>query len=250
MTRKNLIAWNKLNQQIVACDRCARLRQYCQRVAREKKSAYGDWDYWGLPVPNFGDANAHLLIIGLAPAAHGGNRTGRVFTGDRSGDWLYRALYKAGFANQPTSVSSDDGLTLLDCAITNPCHCAPPENKPTKDEIANCADWFAQTISLLPIQVVVALGQTAWNTFVNHAASIGWIAGRRPRFGHGNEVSLDGDRRWLIGCFHPSPRNTSTRRLTEPMIDAIFAKARVHLTGNDVAEAPMDETRLPQHRLF
>jgi uracil-DNA glycosylase family 4 len=226
MTSEKQTAWNELNRRIVACERCVRLREYCQEVASQKRAAYQDWDYWGLPVPNFGDPNARLLIIGLAPAAHGGNRTGRVFTGDRSGDWLYRALHKAGFANQPTSVSRDDGLTLIDCAITNPCHCAPPENKPTKDEIANCSEWFGQTISLLPIQVVVALGQTAWTAFVDHALMIGWLTGRRPHFSHGTEVPLDDQRRWLIGSFHPSPRNTSTGRLTESMLNAVFAGAR------------------------
>jgi uracil-DNA glycosylase family 4 len=228
MAKTNLAAWNRLNRQIVTCERCPRLRTYCQAVAIEKRAAYRDWDYWGLPVPNFGDPAARVLIVGLAPAAHGGNRTGRVFTGDRSGDWLYRALHKAGFANQPTSISVDDGLQLYDCAITNPCHCAPPANKPTSEEIANCSEWFEQTFQLLPVQVIIALGQTAWKAVVDHAVTANWLkqVGPRPKFGHGVEVPLDDHRRSLIGCFHPSPRNTFTGRLTEPMFDSVFALAK------------------------
>lgn len=229
MPKPSKKAWNELNQQIVACERCTRLRIYCRSIAAEKRAAYRDWDYWGLPVPNFGDANANLLIVGLAPAAHGGNRTGRVFTGDRSGDWLYKALFKAGFANQPTSTSGDDGLKLINCAITNPCHCAPPDNKPTSDEIANCSEWFKRTIELVPSKVIIALGQTAWKQFVDHAYEAGWLTGTRPRFGHGNEVSLDQGRRLLIGCFHPSPRNTFTGKLTESMFDDVFARANERL---------------------
>ncbi len=229
MRSSNRRAWNDLNQRIVACERCPRLRQYCQEVAQQKRAAYQDWDYWGLPVPNFGDPAARLVLVGLAPAAHGGNRTGRVFTGDRSGDWLYRALYKAGFANQPTSVSNDDGLELTDCAITNPCHCAPPENKPAREELANCSEWFARTFELLPVRVIVALGQTAWQKVTDHASTMGWLTGRRPKFGHGVEAPLDEHRRLLIGCFHPSPRNTFTGRLTEPMLDAVFSRAKAQL---------------------
>lgn len=223
--------WNKLNQLIVSCERCPRLRTYCREVAQQKRASYRDWDYWGLPVPNFGDPRARLVVVGLAPAAHGGNRTGRVFTGDSSGDWLYRALHKAGFANQPTSVSSDDGLTLTDCAITNPCHCAPPENKPTTAELANCSEWFQQTFQVLPFKVVVALGQTAWKSVVDYACQEHWVDGRRAKFGHGISVPLDQGRRHLIGCFHPSPRNTFTKRLTEPMLDAVFELAKQILTA-------------------
>jgi uracil-DNA glycosylase family 4 len=225
MTKSNLAAWNRLNRQIVACERCPRLRTYCQAVAVEKKAEFREWDYWGLPVPNFGDPAARLVIVGLAPAAHGGNRTGRVFTGDRSGDWLYRALHKAGFANQPTSTSIDDGLQLRDCAITNPCHCAPPGNKPAREEIANCSEWFERTLALLPVRVIVAMGQTAWERVIDHALAVDWLKGPRPKFAHGAEVPLDNSRRWLIGCIHPSPRNTFTGRLTEPMFDAVFAQA-------------------------
>ena len=229
MTKSNLAAWNRLNRQIVACERCPRLRTYCQAVAIEKKAEFREWDYWGLPVPNFGDPAARLLIVGLAPAAHGGNRTGRVFTGDRSGDWLYRALHKAGFANQPTSTSLDDGLQLRDCAITNPCHCAPPGNKPTREEITNCSEWFERTLALVTVRVIVALGQTAWNKVIDHALAVDWLEGPRPKFAHGAEVPLDKNHRWLIGCFHPSPRNTFTGRLTEPMFDAVFVRAKMQL---------------------
>ena len=156
-----------------------------------------------------------------------------MFTGDRSGDWLYRALHKASFANQPTSTSIDDGLQLRDCAITNPCHCAPPGNKPTREEIANCSEWFERTLALLPVRVIVALGQTAWRRVVDYALAAEWLLRKspRPKFAHGAEVPLDKNRRWLIGGFHPSPRNTFTGRLTEPMFDAVFAQAKIRLAS-------------------
>ena len=239
MTRSNAADWKRLNRQIIACERCPRLRSYCQEVALQKRASYQDWDYWGLPVPNFGDFAARLVIVGLAPAAHGGNRTGRVFTGDRSGDFLFRALYKAGFANQPTSINRDDGLHLTDCAITNPCHCAPPANKPTKEEIANCSEWFERTFAILPVRVIVALGQTAWQKMIDHALVMEWLSskGRRPKFGHAREIPLDEGRSWLIGCFHPSPRNTFTGRLTEPMLEAVFVKAKARLAQTDQGES-------------
>lgn len=222
-------AWKQLNQQIVVCQRCPRLRQHCAAIATEKRAAYRDWEYWGHPVPNVGDPAGRMLIVGLAPAAHGANRTGRMFTGDRSGDWLFRALHKAGFANQPTSASRDDGLQLHDCVITAACHCAPPDNKPTVDEIANCSEWFEQTVALLPVRVFLALGQIAWQKIVDHALSAGWLAGRRPKFAHGAEAELN-DGSWLIGSYHPSQQNTFTGRLTEPMLDAVFAQVRTRLT--------------------
>jgi uracil-DNA glycosylase family 4 len=217
--------WDRLNREIVACTRCPRLRAHCTAVARKKRRAFQDWDYWVRPVPNFGDPRDRLLILGLAPAAHGANRTGRMFTGDRSGDWLYRALHKSGFANQPTSQRRDDGLKLRDCAITATCHCAPPDNKPTADELVACSEWFEQTIDLLPVRVFLALGGIAWKSVIALARSRGWQTGRVPKFGHGAKVELTGER-WLIGSYHPSQQNTFTGKLTEPMFDQVFALAR------------------------
>jgi uracil-DNA glycosylase family 4 len=213
-----------LNRRIVACERCPRLREYCRQVARTKRKAYADWTYWGRPLPNFGDPRARLLVVGLAPAAHGGNRTGRMFTGDRSGDWLYRALYKAGFANQPASTAADDGLQLSDCAITAVCHCAPPDNKPTPMEIEACRGWLQQTLDLLPVKVILALGGIAWRDVIVEARERNWLSGPRPAFAHAACVPLAGSR-WLLGSYHPSQQNTFTGRLTEPMLDAVFLRA-------------------------
>ncbi len=221
-------AWKRLNTQIVACERCPRLRAYCRDVARLKRRAYADWEYWGRPVPNFGDQRARLVVVGLAPAAHGANRTGRMFTGDRSGDWLYRALHKAGFASQPLARRRGDGLELRDCAITAVCHCAPPDNKPTSDEIENCHTWLVQTIDLLPAKVFLALGQIAWRAVAVEARRRGWLTGRLPSFAHGGRVAL-ADGRWLLGSYHPSQQNTFTGRLTEPMLDKVFCTARALL---------------------
>jgi uracil-DNA glycosylase len=218
-------AWQQLNRRIVACERCPRLLQFCQRIAVEKRRAYADWDYWARPVPNFGDADAKLLIVGLAPAAHGANRTGRMFTGDRSGEWLYRALHKAGFANQPTAEHRDDGLALTNCAITAVCHCAPPDNKPLPGEIANCREWLMETIDFLEPRVFLALGQIAWRAVLDEARRRAWHAGSLPKFGHGARATLAGDR-WLIGSYHPSQQNTFTGKLTEAMFDAVFVEAR------------------------
>jgi uracil-DNA glycosylase family 4 len=217
--------WHALNEQFCACHRCPRLREYCAAVAREKKAAFRDWEYWGRPVPNFGDPAARLLIVGLAPAAHGANRTGRMFTGDRSGQWLYRALHKAGFANQSESVSRDDGLRLIDCAISAAAHCAPPGNKPLPAELANCSGWLTETVDLLPIRVFLALGQIAWRTIVIEARSRAWYSGAMPKFGHGEQIEFAGGR-WLLGSYHPSQQNTFTGKLTEPMFDRVFATAR------------------------
>lgn len=179
-------------------------------------------------MPNFGDPRARLLVVGLAPAAHGANRTGRMFTGDRSGDWLYRALYRAGFANQPTSESANDGLALRDCAITAVCHCAPPENKPLPCEIAACREWLDATFDATGPKVVVALGQIAWRAAVDALRRRGWHSGRVPKFAHGARVELAGGRT-LLGSYHPSQQNTFTGRLTEKMFDDIFALARTLL---------------------
>jgi len=216
--------WNSLNKQIIACEQCKRLRVYCQSVAKKKRRAFQNDTYWSMPIPNFGDQNAELLIVGLAPAAHGANRTGRMFTGDRSGDWLFRALHKAGFANQPNGDRPDDGLQLINCAITAACHCAPPANKPTKDEIANCEYWLEQTVAILPVKVYLALGQIGWRAVVNYAKRHALWNQKLPRFSHCAHVQLENGC-WLLGSYHPSQQNTFTGKLTEPMFDAVFDQA-------------------------
>jgi uracil-DNA glycosylase len=225
MASRRLTKWDRLNQEIVACRQCPRLIEHCLQVAGTRRKAYVDEEYWGGPVPNFGDRNAQLLIVGLAPGAHGANRTGRMFTGDRSGDWLFRALFRAGFANQAESIGRDDGLTLSDCAITGACHCAPPDNKPTREELETCHHWFDQTVELVPFRVYLALGQIAWRLVVDHCRAKGELEGRLPKFRHGAEVELANDR-WLVGSFHPSQQNTFTGRLTESMFDQVFSRVR------------------------
>lgn len=232
-------AWKRLNAQIEACRRCPRLIAYIQRIAREKRRSFTTWDYWGKPVPNFGDPRARLLIVGLAPAAHGANRTGRMFTGDRSGDWLYRALAKAGFASQADAVSRDDGLQLIDCAITATCHCAPPDNKPDKTEIDACEMHLVKTIDLLQPTVYLALGQIAWKAALKKLRQRELLPANPqgkivpPKFGHGAHFPLN-ENRHLLGSYHPSQQNTFTGRLTEPMFDAVFAQAKKLLTGKRV----------------
>jgi uracil-DNA glycosylase family 4 len=228
--RQKLSEWDALNRTIVGCARCGRLSDYCRRVAHEKRAAFRDWEYWGRPVANFGDPQARLLVVGLAPAAHGANRTGRMFTGDRSGEWLYRALYKAGFANQAESRTRSDGLRLDDCAITAAAHCAPPGNKPSGEELANCHEWLARTIDLLPVVVFLALGQIAWRAVVAEARRRAWYAGPMPKFGHGAQTPLTGGR-WLLGSYHPSQQNTFTGVLTEAMFDRVFRRAKTLLAS-------------------
>jgi uracil-DNA glycosylase family 4 len=234
--------WIELNRKIIRCRRCPRLRDYCRLVAVEKRRAYREWDYWGRPVPNFGDPRARVLIVGLAPAAHGANRTGRMFTGDRSGEWLYRALHKAGFASQARSEHLDDALKLSDCAITASCHCAPPDNKPDAAELAACRDWFRETIDLLPVRVFVALGQIGWRAVIDEARRRSWWDGKLPKFGHAAVVQLV-DGRVLIGSYHPSQQNTFTGKLTEPMLDRVFALAREHLEASDTSPRRRRGTR-------
>jgi uracil-DNA glycosylase family 4 len=217
--------WTELNRRIVVCERCPRLRDHCRQIATDKRRAFAEWEYWGKPVENFGDPAARLLVVGLAPAAHGANRTGRVFTGDRSGEWLYRALHKAGFANKPESLHRDDDLRLIDCAITAVCHCAPPDNKPTRDEIAACRSFLTQSFDAVPARVFLALGQIAWQSIVDETRRCGWHTGARPKFSHGAAGELTGGR-WLLASYHPSQQNTFTGKLTEPMFDAVFEKAR------------------------
>jgi len=206
---------------VIACRRCPRLVEWRERVAREKRAAFREWEYWGRPVPGFGDPAARLVVVGLAPAAHGGNRTGRVFTGDRSGDWLYRALHRAGFANQPASERRDDGLRLTGAYVTAVVHCAPPANKPTTEERDNCTPYLERELALLrEWRVIVALGSFAHG-------SVASLLGVRPRpaFGHGSEAVLSDGRR-LLGSYHPSQQNTFTGKLTEEMFDSVFTRAR------------------------
>jgi uracil-DNA glycosylase len=220
--------WERLNRELVECRRCPRLVEWRERVAREKRAAFRDQEYWGRPVPGFGDRRAGLLIVGLAPAAHGGNRTGRIFTGDRSGDWLFGSLWRTGFANQPTSVARGDGLALRGCYITAPVKCAPPENKPLPQERANCAPWLEAELELLEVRVVVALGAFAWDVALRHFGPVR----PKPRFGHAAEAALPAGRT-LLGSYHVSQQNTSTRRLTTDMLDAVFWRARLLLGGRE-----------------
>lgn len=199
-------------------------------MAREKVKRYRDQEYWGKPIPSFGDPGARLLIIGLAPAAHGGNRTGRIFTGDRSGDWLYGALYETGFANQPTSLHKNDGLKLSDCYITAAVHCAPPDNKPTPEEFVACRPYLLQELTLLRrVRVVIALGQIAFAAYLTARRELGLrLPSPLPRFGHGTVVPLDDIS--LIGSYHPSQQNTFTGRLTHDMFAAVFQQAKTLLS--------------------
>ncbi|MEX2175266.1 MAG: uracil-DNA glycosylase [Pirellulaceae bacterium] len=223
--------WNALQRQIVACEACPRLRAHCTQTGRDKRRSYAGWDYWARPVPNLGELPARLLILGLAPAAHGANRTGRMFTGDRSGEWLFRALHKAGFANQPHSERVDDGLRLIDCVITATCHCAPPGNLPTIEEIVNCRQHLRATFDLVQPRVILALGQIGWKGALDQLRDQGWQTGRLPKFGHGAVAPLAAGR-WLVGSYHPSQQNTFTGKLTEPMFDAVFVAIKGLLEGS------------------
>lgn len=216
-----------LNRKIVSCRRCPRLVEWREQVASEKVKRFADEVYWGRPVPGFGDSRARLLLVGLAPAAHGANRTGRMFTGDRSGDWLYRALHKAGFSNQPTSIGQDDGLRLKDCFITASARCAPPQNKLASEEKMNCRPFLLKEIGLLQrVQVVIGLGKIGFDSAYDGLVEVRELpVQRRPRFSHGREISL-APNLTLLASFHPSQQNTFTGKLTEPMIDAIFDRAR------------------------
>ena len=211
----------ELERRISACRKCPRLVEWRERVAREKRAAFLDWDYWGRPVPGFGDPDARVYVIGLAPAAHGGNRTGRVFTGDRSGDWLFGSMYRTGFANQATSVSRDDGLRLKGAFVAAAVRCAPPANKPLPAERDNCLPYAARELELLgDIRVIVCLGSYAWD-----AAARLLKLRPKPRFGHGAEHQVDGGPT-VLGCYHPSQQNTFTGVLTQEMMDAVFTRAR------------------------
>jgi uracil-DNA glycosylase family 4 len=218
----------KIRQEVIACTRCPRLVEYRCLVAREKRRAYRDWQYWGRPVPGFGDPHARLLVVGLAPAAHGGNRTGRVFTGDRSGDFLYRALYETGFASQPQSVSRDDGLRLRDAYITAAVRCAPPANKPLPQEFAHCREYLErEVLALGRIRVVVALGKLAFDVCLSILRDWKVISSRSDyRFFHGAVYEFPPPWPILIVSYHPSQRNTQTGKLTARMLLAIFRQAR------------------------
>jgi uracil-DNA glycosylase family 4 len=216
----------RLEGEVTRCRRCPRLVEYRERVARERRAAFADERYWGRPVPGFGDPLASVLLLGLAPAAHGGNRTGRVFTGDRSGDFLFAALYRAGFANQPISRSRDDGLRLQDAWITAAVRCAPPANRPTPAERDNCLPWAARELELLRrVRVILCLGAFGWDAALRLTRAEAQPApGGRPRFSHGGESQRG--RYTLLGCYHPSQQNTFTGRLTAAMIDDVLARAR------------------------
>ena len=220
------MALQTLATQVAACRHCPRLVAYREQVARDKRRAFRDWEYWGRPVPGFGDADARLLVIGLAPAAHGGNRTGRVFTGDRSGDWLYATLHRFGFANQPTSTHRDDGLRVVQAYVTAAVHCAPPDNKPTKEEFAACQPYLEREVELLRrVRVVVGLGRIAFEAYLSARRGLGQpVPSPRPRFTHAGAHDLGN--LTLIGCYHPSQRNTQTGFLTQDMFDRVFAVAR------------------------
>ena len=216
-----------LNLAVVACERCPRLRQYCVQVAAIRRRAYRDWDYWGRPVPGFGDPGARLLIVGLAPGAHGSNRTGRMFTGDRSGEFLYRALYETGFASQPESISREDGMKLTGAYISAAVRCAPPNNKPAPQEFRNCREYLERELDLLTrLRVVVALGKIAFDAYLGILRDRGIIRSRSAFvFAHDREHVI-ANSPVLISSYHPSQQNTQTGKLTAKMLHAVFARAR------------------------
>jgi uracil-DNA glycosylase family 4 len=210
-----------LEREVTSCRRCPRLVEWRERVARDKKAAYANEEYWGRPVPGFGDPDARVVVLGLAPAAHGANRTGRYFTGDRSGDFLFGALYRTGFSSAPVSRYADDGLRLFSLWISAAVRCAPPQNKPTPGERDNCLPYAARELELLPARVVVCLGAFAWKCALRlHAVR------PKPRFSHGAEHEIVASGLTLLGCYHPSQQNTFTGVLTEPMLDAVLLRAR------------------------
>lgn len=223
--------FDALNARIVQCERCPRLIEHCRQVATDKRAAYRDEPYHGKPVPNFGDADARLLVVGLAPGAHGANRTGRMFTGDRSGDFLYEAMHKAGFANQPTSVNASDGLQLHDAVITAAAHCAPPGNKPTRDELRNCEPLTRDTIAALPrLRVMLCLGKIAHDAVLRLYKSEQLIPSMAAfTFAHGSEHTIEGSDKLpgiaLLGSYHPSQQNTFTGKLTMAMLTRVFKRA-------------------------
>ncbi len=231
-----------LQGEIVACERCPRLVEHCRRVAAAKRRAYREWDYWGRPVPSFGDAEARLLLVGLAPGAHGANRTGRVFTGDGSGDFLYAALHETGYASQATAIARSDGLRLKDCYISSAVRCAPPQNRPTSEEFANCRGFLAREVALLPrIRAVLALGKLAFDAYLAVVRDRGVrVRKSTVRFKHGARYQLPGDGPELLCSYHPSLQNTQTGRLTMPMLVGALQLAREAASGG--------RTGGPEHR--
>ncbi len=216
-----------LAEEIVACRKCPRLVRYREKVAREKRRAFREWTYWGKPVPGFGDSQAELLILGLAPGAHGSNRTGRIFTGDRSGEFLYKALHKAGFANQATYLRRDDGLRLKNAYITATCRCAPPANKPLPTEIANCRGYLERELEILRPKAVLALGKIAWDGYLEILKQEGKITSRAAyKFAHGAEAELPEEGPRLFGVYHPSQQNTQTGRVTPAMYAQVLRRIR------------------------
>lgn len=243
----------ELQKSITICEKCPRLRKYCQQVAQVKRKSFAHDMYWGRPIPGFGDPHARLFIFGLAPAAHGANRTGRIFTGDRSGDWLFRALHRTGFANQAHSIASDDGLELRDAYISCAARCAPPDNKPSREELAACLPYLEEELRIFSAaRVFVALGKLAYDQLTRAFKSSGYASGQmtgkisgRPKFQHGVEWKLP-DGRLVILSYHPSQQNTFTGRLTEPMFDHIFTRAReVILKGAQQPQAKKESTKTP-----
>jgi len=226
-------ALDLLNDRITRCTRCPRLVAHREAIARSKRRQFRDWTYWGRPVPGFGDPDARLFVVGLAPAAHGGNRTGRVFTGDRSGDWLYEALHRFRFANQPHSTHRDDGLRLTDCYVAAVVRCAPPDNKPRPEEFAACRPYILEELrQLRKLRVAVALGKIAFDQYLHACRELGHpVPSPAPRFAHGAQYRFS----WgvtLIGSYHPSQQNTFTRKLTRPMFHAVFKRASALLKGD------------------
>jgi uracil-DNA glycosylase len=237
-------ALTTLQRQILRCTQCPRLVEHRTRVAREKRRQYRQEDYWGKPLPSFGDPQARLLIIGLAPAAHGGNRTGRMFTGDQSGDWVYRTLHRFGFANQPTSMHRGDDLTLRDAYITAAARCVPPDNKPSSDELVACRPYLRRELELLRrVRVVVPLGKIAFDAYLTARRELGLPRqDARPLFAHG-AVTPFPDGVLLVASYHPSRQNTQTGRLTQAMFDAIFARVRQELDGDVPRPKPQVTSR-------
>lgn len=228
--------------EIIGCETCSRLRTYCAKVAVEKRRAYRDWTYWGKPVPGFGDPDAGLLIVGLAPGAHGANRTGRMFTGDPSGDFLFRVLCRTGFASQPESRSREDGLSLRGAYITAAVRCAPPDNKPLPAEMRNCRRYLERELEILQsVKVIVALGRIAFDVYLSILRDQGVIRSRSEfQFAHGREYRISASLPVLISSYHPSQQNTSTGRLTPEMLYSVFSSARQHLGGKSADLPPLN----------